>query len=133
MLRNNQAWIQRGHLILYSNVHLTLVPQNFLKPVLETKIIFFYFRSFPDRALLRRHPPPKMENFAELKTCAASRNWRIETWSNKVLSESLDSCVDKNDPNVNFVLRGLATHAMVQAVYFSTGYADPYRALTLST
>jgi DIS3-like exonuclease 1 len=41
--------------------------------------------------------------------------------SNKVLSESLDLCVDENDANVNFLLRGLATHAMVQAVYFSTG------------
>jgi hypothetical protein len=31
-----------------------------------------------------------LENFEELKTCAASRNWRVETWSNKALAESLD-------------------------------------------
>jgi DIS3-like exonuclease 1 len=62
-----------------------------------------------------------MENFLELKVCAASRNWRVETWSNKSLAESLDQCCDEKDPTVNFLLRGLATHAMVQALYFSTG------------
>ena len=42
-------------------------------------------------------------------------------WSNKVLAESLDRCNDNNDPNVNLLLRTLATQAMEQAVYFSTG------------
>ena len=33
--------------------------------------------------------------------------------------------MDPHDPVVNFLLRGLATHAMVQALYFSTGSAAP--------
>ena len=56
-----------------------------------------------------------------MKKCAASKGWNVEIWSNKVLAESLDQCQDNSDPNVNFLLRSLATYAMVQAVYFSTG------------
>ena len=56
-----------------------------------------------------------------MKKCAASKGWNVEIWSNKVLAESLDRCQDNSDPNVNFLLRSLATYAMVQAVYFSTG------------
>ncbi len=77
--------------------------------------------SFPHRSLLRRHPPPKKDNFEELKVCAASRGWHVDTHSNRALAESLDKCVDRHDANVNFLLRSLATHAMVQALYFSTG------------
>ena len=39
----------------------------------------------------------------------------------RALAESLDRCVDPNDPEVNYLLRSLATYAMVQALYFSTG------------
>ena len=39
----------------------------------------------------------------------------------RALAESLDRCVDQSDPEVNFLLRSLATYAMVQALYFSTG------------
>lgn len=76
---------------------------------------------FPHQSLLRRHPPPKKENFEELKKCAGSKGWRVEVWSNRALSDSLNQCNDPNDPIVNHLLRGLATYAMVQALYFSTG------------
>jgi len=78
-------------------------------------------KAFPRQALLRRHPSPSHDAFAELKSCAASRGWDIDVWSNKLLAESLDRCVDPQDPNVNMLLRSLATQAMEQAVYFSTG------------
>ena len=42
----------------------------------------------------------------------------------RALAESLDRCVDPNDPEVNYLLRSLATYAMVQALYFSTGRID---------
>ena len=45
----------------------------------------------------------------------------MDTSSNKALADSLDSCVDKADWTVNFLLRNIATSAMEQAVYFSTG------------
>jgi hypothetical protein len=78
-------------------------------------------KSFPHSALLRRHPQPKKENFEELVRCASSKGWNVETFSNRALAESLDKCADPNDAHVNFLLRSLATYAMVQAVYFSTG------------
>ena len=45
----------------------------------------------------------------------------MDTSSNKSLASSLDNCVDTKDWTVNFLLRNLATSAMEQAVYFSTG------------
>ena len=82
-------------------------------------------KAFPRQSLLRRHAQPKKEAFEALKTCAASRGWHVDVWSNRALAESLDRCVDPHDPSVNFLLRGLATQAMVQALYFSTGSAAP--------
>merc|ERR1719348_2029732 len=76
---------------------------------------------WPSQALLRLHPPPKKENFEQLLACAASRGWTVNTSSNKALAESLNRCVDTADSTVNMLLRSLATLAMVQAVYFSTG------------
>ena len=76
---------------------------------------------FPANSILRLHPPPKKDNFEELKVCAKSKGWTVETFSNKSLADSLDRCTDTQDPTVNFLLRSLATTAMVQAVYFSTG------------
>lgn len=41
--------------------------------------------------------------------------------SNKALADSLDQAVDPKDPLVNRLLRMMATQAMSNAVYFSTG------------
>ncbi|XP_062439861.1 DIS3-like exonuclease 1 isoform X2 [Rhea pennata] len=41
--------------------------------------------------------------------------------SNKALAESLDKADDPQDPIVNKLLRSMATHAMSNALYFSTG------------
>ena len=56
-----------------------------------------------------------------MKICAKSKGWTVETFSNKALAESLDRWMDSQDATVNFLLRSLATTAMVQAVFFSTG------------
>jgi DIS3-like exonuclease 1 len=77
--------------------------------------------TFPGQAILRLHPPPKKENFEQLLACAGSKGWTVQTDSNKALAESLNRCSDTADPTVNLLLRSLATLAMVQAVYFSTG------------
>ncbi|XP_060611346.2 DIS3-like exonuclease 1 [Anolis sagrei] len=76
---------------------------------------------FPHRALLRQHPPPRQEFFAELRQCAAAKGFAIDTRSNKALAESLDRADDPSDPLVNRLLRSMATQAMSNAVYFSTG------------
>ncbi|XP_028297903.1 DIS3-like exonuclease 1 [Gouania willdenowi] len=77
--------------------------------------------TFPSQALLRRHPPPRQELFSQLTATAAAKGFTMETRSNKDLAESLDRAVDPQDPLVNRLLRMMATQAMSQAVYFSTG------------
>ncbi|XP_026234124.1 DIS3-like exonuclease 1 isoform X1 [Anabas testudineus] len=77
--------------------------------------------TFPYQALLRRHPPPREEFFSELVESAAAKGFTIKTRSNKALADSLNQAVDLDDPLVNRLLRRMATHAMSQALYFSTG------------
>lgn len=77
--------------------------------------------AFPHQALLRLHPPPRVEFFSQLVESANARGFTIDTSSNKALAESLDAAVDPQDPQVNRMLRMMATHAMSQALYFSTG------------
>ncbi|XP_012865360.1 PREDICTED: DIS3-like exonuclease 1 [Dipodomys ordii] len=79
------------------------------------------WESFPHQALLRQHPPPHQEFFAELRECAKAKGFDIDTRSNKTLADSLDKADDPNDPIVNKLLRSMATQAMSNALYFSTG------------
>ncbi|XP_034089659.1 DIS3-like exonuclease 1 isoform X1 [Gymnodraco acuticeps] len=77
--------------------------------------------TFPHQALLRRHPPPRQEFFSQLVESATAGGFTIDTSTNKALADSLDQAVDPQDPMVNRLLRIMATTAMSQAVYFSTG------------
>ncbi|KAJ7311275.1 hypothetical protein JRQ81_006890 [Phrynocephalus forsythii] len=77
--------------------------------------------AFPHQALLRQHPPPRQEFFSELLECAKAKGFSIDTRSNKALADSLDKAVDPSDPLVNKLLRSMATQAMSNALYFSTG------------
>ncbi|XP_009981521.1 PREDICTED: DIS3-like exonuclease 1 [Tauraco erythrolophus] len=77
--------------------------------------------NFPHQALLRQHPPPRQEFFTELRECASAKGFSIDTRSNKALAESLDKAHDPLDPMVNKLLRSMATQAMSNALYFSTG------------
>ncbi|XP_029000136.1 DIS3-like exonuclease 1 [Betta splendens] len=77
--------------------------------------------TFPHHALLRLHPPPRQEFFSQLVECASARGFSMDTSSNKALAASLDRAVDPQDSTVNRLLRMMATQAMSQALYFSTG------------
>ncbi|ELW62387.1 DIS3-like exonuclease 1 [Tupaia chinensis] len=79
------------------------------------------WESFPHQALLRQHPPPHQEFFSELRECAKAKGFFIDTRSNKTLADSLDKAHDPSDPVVNRLLRSMATQAMSNALYFSTG------------
>ncbi|CAH2274472.1 DIS3-like exonuclease 1 isoform X1 [Pelobates cultripes] len=79
------------------------------------------WESYPQQALLRLHPPPRQEFFKELKECAQARGFIMDTRSNKALADSLDKANDPADPLVNRLLRAMATQAMSNAQYFSTG------------
>ncbi|NWU96828.1 DI3L1 exonuclease, partial [Upupa epops] len=76
---------------------------------------------FPHQALLRQHPPPRQEFFTELRECASAKGFSMDTRTNKALAESLDKANDPMDPIVNKLLRSMATNAMSNALYFSTG------------
>ncbi|XP_051985516.1 DIS3-like exonuclease 1 [Xyrauchen texanus] len=78
-------------------------------------------KSFPHQALLRHHPPPKQEFFNQLIESAKARGFSIDTRSNRALADSLERSVDPQDPLVNRMLRMMATQAMSNALYFSTG------------
>ncbi|XP_064620645.1 DIS3-like exonuclease 1 [Lineus longissimus] len=77
--------------------------------------------AYPTQALLRHHPPPRQEQFTALVNCAKSKGFTIDTSSNKALAESLDRSDVPGDPVINKLLRSLATQAMSNALYFSTG------------
>ncbi|KAJ8370006.1 hypothetical protein SKAU_G00100340 [Synaphobranchus kaupii] len=77
--------------------------------------------SFPHQALLRHHPAPRQEFFCQLTDSAKALGFSIDTRSNKALADSLDQAVDHEDPLVNRLLRMMATQAMSNALYFSTG------------
>lgn len=77
--------------------------------------------SYPQQALLRLHPPPRQEFFKELKESAQAKGFSIDTRTNKTLADSLDKANDPSDPLVNRLLRAMATQAMSNAQYFSTG------------
>ncbi|XP_062998598.1 DIS3-like exonuclease 1 [Elgaria multicarinata webbii] len=79
------------------------------------------WEAFPHQALLRQHPPPRQEFFSELRESASAKGFLIDTRSNKALADSLDGAIDPADPLVNKLLRSMATQAMSNAVYFSTG------------
>ena len=110
--------------------------------------------TFPSCSLLRHHPPPSQDKFTTLRECAEARGFTVDTSSNKALAETLDNCVDPRDDSVNKVgrlsklcpyllsvefrvvlffspthtlqiMRTLATQAMSQAAYFSTGSIPP--------
>ncbi|XP_022099659.1 DIS3-like exonuclease 1 isoform X2 [Acanthaster planci] len=77
--------------------------------------------TFPNFALLRRHPLPRQDQFHYLIDSAKVKGFTIDTSSNKALADSLGKCVDLKDPICNKILRSLAIKAMSKALYFSTG------------
>jgi len=79
------------------------------------------FNTFPQCAMLRRHPIPPKSNFENLLNALSSRGHTIQIDSNKSLAESLDSIVFKDDPFMNKLVRMLTTRCMMQAVYICSG------------
>ena len=60
--------------------------------------------------------------FDGLQSVITSRGFKpLNLESSASLSQSLDSVVDKDDPNINEIVRMLATRCMMQARYFSSG------------
>ncbi|KAF2906133.1 hypothetical protein ILUMI_00049 [Ignelater luminosus] len=77
--------------------------------------------SFPDCAMLRRHPEPPSTNFEPLIKAGKHLGFDIRIDTGKNLAVSLDAAVRDDNPYFNTMLRILATRCMLQAIYFPSG------------
>ncbi|KAK9235831.1 hypothetical protein V1525DRAFT_408814, partial [Lipomyces kononenkoae] len=80
------------------------------------------YDSFPQSAMLRRHAPPPATNFEvladQLRVCKAMT---LRCDSSRALADSLDECVDPDEPYLNTLIRIMATRCMLAAEYFCSG------------
>lgn len=85
------------------------------------------YDSFPQTAMLRRHAAPPSTNFEQLNEMLQRRkNMYISLESSKALADSLDRCIDPNDPYFNTLVRIMSTRCMMAAQYFYSGaYSYP--------
>jgi exosome complex exonuclease DIS3/RRP44 len=80
------------------------------------------YDAYPQTALLRRHGAPPKSNFEELQNqLKVKRGLELRTESSKALADSLDTCVDPNEPFFNTLVRIMATRCMMSAEYFCSG------------
>ncbi|KAF7306440.1 Exosome complex exonuclease dis3 [Mycena indigotica] len=80
------------------------------------------FEAFPATAVLRRHLPPPQTNFDKLKDILKKRKgMSLDVSSSGALANSLDKCVDANEPAFNTLVRIMATRCMLPAEYFGSG------------
>ncbi|KAK3176292.1 hypothetical protein OEA41_007615 [Lepraria neglecta] len=80
------------------------------------------YESYPQTALLRRHPAPPKSNFEELANqLKVKRGFNLRTESSKAVADSLDICADPREPFFNTLVRIMATRCMMSAEYFCSG------------
>jgi exosome complex exonuclease DIS3/RRP44 len=80
------------------------------------------WEAFPATAVLRRHLPPPRTNFDKLKDILQKRKgMSLDVSSSGALADSLDKCVDANEPSFNTLVRIMATRCMLSAEYFCSG------------
>jgi len=78
--------------------------------------------AFPQTALLRRHAAPPKTNFEELTNqLKVKKGLELRTDSSKALADSLDTCIDPQQPFLNTLVRIMATRCMMSAEYFCSG------------
>lgn len=81
------------------------------------------YDAYPQTAMLRRHGQPSSTNFEKLNEMLNVRKpgMAISLESSKALADSLDRCVDPNDPYFNTLIRIMSTRCMMAAEYFASG------------
>ncbi|OAA61291.1 exosome complex exonuclease exoribonuclease [Niveomyces insectorum RCEF 264] len=90
----------------------------------NTAVAARIYEAWPQTALLRRHAPPPQANFDELSRqlgVATDGRVTLHAESSRALAESLDACVDPDEPFFNTLVRILATRCMTAAEYFPAG------------
>lgn len=80
------------------------------------------YEALPQTALLRRHAAPPKNNFEELANqLKVKKSMELRVDSSKALADSLDTCIDSNEPFFNTLVRIMATRCMMSAEYFCAG------------
>lgn len=80
------------------------------------------YEAFPQTALLRRHAAPPKNNFEELSNqLKVKKGMELHVDSSKAVADSLDTCVDPQEPFFNILIRIMATRCMMSAEYFCSG------------
>ncbi|QPG75771.1 exosome catalytic subunit dis3 [Brettanomyces nanus] len=80
------------------------------------------YEAFPQVAMLRRHAAPPATNFEILNDMLhVCKGLSISTESSKAMADSLDRCVEPEDPYFNTLVRIMATRCMMAAEYFTSG------------
>ncbi|CAO3676226.1 unnamed protein product [Rhizopus microsporus] len=81
------------------------------------------YEGYKDAAILRHHPPPSPAQFEKLVKAAESKGFSVDFSSNRALSQSLEKITDacKDDPEIAKLLKTMATIAMNEAGYISSG------------
>ncbi|KAJ5935401.1 Exosome complex exonuclease dis3 [Penicillium verhagenii] len=88
----------------------------------NTTVASKIYNSFSQTALLRRHATPPPQNFEDLiNQLSKKRNMELDVSSSGALANSLDRCVDPENPFFNTLVRILATRCMTSAEYFCAG------------
>jgi exosome complex exonuclease DIS3/RRP44/DIS3-like exonuclease 1 len=83
-------------------------------------------RQLPSSAFVRRHAPPKADGFDELRALVAAEGVTLDASTGAALARSLAAAAAAAaDPAASTLFRGLATRAMSEAQYVSTGAAPP--------
>jgi exosome complex exonuclease DIS3/RRP44 len=85
------------------------------------------YEAYPQTAMLRRHGAPPASNFEILNDqLRVKKGMSVSLESSKALADSLDRCVDPDEPFFNTLVRIMATRCMMAAEYFPSGnYAYP--------
>ncbi|KAG8908746.1 exosome catalytic subunit dis3 [Tulasnella sp. 403] len=80
------------------------------------------WEAWPATAVLRRHQPPPRTNFEKLQDVLMKRKGiALDVSSSGALADSLDQCIDADEPAFNTLVRIMATRCMLAAEYFSSG------------
>jgi len=88
----------------------------------NTSVAAKIYSAFPQTAMLRRHGAPPKTNFEELANqLKVKKGLELRTSSSKELADSLDQCVDPDEPFFNTLVRIMATRCMMSAEYFCSG------------
>ncbi|DBA71011.1 TPA: hypothetical protein ACH3X2_011442 [Trebouxia sp. C0005] len=82
--------------------------------------------AFPGAALLRRHAPPRPEGFEQVRGLCEAAGVTLNVSSNRALATSLEAACSAS-PQAASLIKSLATRAMSEAEYCSTGDIRPGR------